>query len=228
MNTYEVYYPNGLRIDSNNKIESFIEFYNMCYYFSVSPQKEQIIENILYSTKRLTCEDIGLILEWKTGGHYENKSGIMSYSYGIIDVLDVANILCNLDRGKISDQEAIAILCSLCKVNQIGIVYAITLLYFLTNGQYPIYDRFVHIALIAIKQFRSYGSIITEQDIRGEINLDKSKAGKKDIEGIFRCYQECFVKPLTELFACNRRTDRALWVYGHLFNETQTNKFRAK
>lgn len=112
------------------------------------------------------------------------------------------------------------------EVDRIGPVYLITLLYFISKGKYPIYDRFAHIALKKIedKEECSFYSLITDKELQGEF-----KADKQDVEKLFKSYQDNYVARLRNIFgkAYNaRNVDRALWVYGHLFNDTKTNRKR--
>ena len=106
--------------------------------------------------------------------------------------------------------------------NGIGAVYLLTLLYFATNarrpGVFPIYDRFAMRALKAIKEGKKPGDSF-KADIKLPDKLDSKFAEK--LENIMQKYigliEEIFgIKKYSE----NRDIDRALWVYGHLFKES--------
>ena len=88
----------------------------------------------------------------------------------------------------------------------IGFVYMTTLLYFLSQGTYPIYDRFAHQAAKAIYF---------------EVNPDDVYVGlapgKTEIDKFLRMYNEyCWLlKQIFGDFRIKRDVDQALWVYGH-------------
>ncbi len=97
----------------------------------------------------------------------------------------------------------------------IGPVYLITLLYFISGGKYPIYDQFAHFSLMGIEEGSSFDrKKFTEKDLRTEVSTEK------DLETFFKSYQENYIKRLKNIFGeqwNHRDTDRALWVYGHLY-----------
>lgn len=91
--------------------------------------------------------------------------------------------------------------------NRIGTVCLITLLYFLSQGKYPIYDRFAKIAIDAL-----CGSDLPVHY--------KPLPGKteKGFDRVIEIYNKEYVSKLRIVFgdAYNcRQVDRALWVYGH-------------
>ncbi len=242
---YQFYYPDGKLInesDQEKQEEKFVKFYNQCYYLEVSPSAEKEIECILKTSDPLTNEEIIKILEWKTGGKYIEGKNIIQTRYGKISVAEVAEKIGTI-RGPLAIDEAKSLLKELCKIDGIGMVYAITLVYFITNGQYPIYDKFAHIALLAIFSENSdsekeYGEIVPIKDstYQKKINMGKTKNKILDIDGIFEQYLNGYVYPINKIFGCNygefietnsnRDIDRALWSYGHLFNENEKNKKR--
>lgn len=127
----------------------------------------------------------------------------------------------NFDNlNKLSEENPQAVLNDLKEnsPNGIGTVYLITLLYFISKGRYPIYDRFAELALRGGNP---------ESDTLNEITLpDKNSKKFADV------YEE-YVKPYSEkisgIFGVDyknideyRNIDRALWVYGHAF-KTKTS-----
>ena len=93
-----------------------------------------------------------------------------------------------------------------CHVKQLGAVYMITLIYFLSKGKYPIYDRFAHKAAEAL----CYGEI--PSDVNVECAPDKTSVNK-----VIDMYNEyCgLLKKLFGTYSITREQDQALWVYGH-------------
>ena len=109
------------------------------------------------------------------------------------------------------------------EVRGIGSVYLITMLYFVSGGEYPIYDQFAAMALDAIKNGKKPGSTIQIKDLPDK----KSKSFLNLLDNPNSVYSSYIknLEELSELFYGNkdgyqndRRLDRALWVYGHLFN----------
>ncbi len=95
----------------------------------------------------------------------------------------------------------------------IGTVYLITLLYFISKGTYPIYDRFAMMAVNAI-----IGDIKPGQTVKYEQLPGKNS---KNFPNVIKKYEENYVVKLKNIFGDEykntRDIDRALWVYGHLF-----------
>lgn len=247
------YFPNKGEITSQAE---FINFYDQCYYLYVSPSKEKEIEEILKGSKSLNKQNIIKILEWKTGGKYDNAIKRLTNPYGSISYTTICQIeeaVKTQKRDKImSETEAKNLLKTLLKFDGIGPVYAITLLYFITRGQYPIYDKFAHIAIVVIYNQKQYGSIIYDRYLNRNTplsdgpeqtvylnSIDLKEKGSNEPKGqaidkLFSDYHDHYLTPLNTLFHCeygkdfntDRRIDRALWVYGHLFNENERNKER--
>ena len=94
----------------------------------------------------------------------------------------------------------------------LGSVSLIALLFFITQGELPIYDRYAEIALKAIA-----GNIRPGQEVRyAEL------PGKNDTASeIWKSRIQPYINTLEMFFGDewerNRDIDRALWVYGHLF-----------
>lgn len=105
----------------------------------------------------------------------------------------------------------------------IGTVYMTTLLYFLSKGKYPIYDRFAHQAAKAIY----YG--VDPGDVYVGLAPDKSKTKEFLkmyneycwlLKQIFSEYNKKNAEKLNlpenfKDYSITRKQDQALWVYGH-------------
>jgi hypothetical protein len=101
----------------------------------------------------------------------------------------------------------------------IGTVYMITLLFFLSRGKYPIYDRFAMMALNAIE--KGIQPKFTEKALVSYQRLpSKNSDGFKTV---MANGMRDYMKKLCQIFGSNhlndRRIDQALWVYGHLFQK---------
>lgn len=99
-------------------------------------------------------------------------------------------------------------------VTGIGTVYLITILFFLSHGNYPIYDRLAMASLLAAEQDLSQ---IDGKQIEMIEMPTKWEHGFATI--CEKQYAE-YIKRLDDLnfdYKNDRRLDRALWVYGHAF-----------
>ena len=137
----------------------------------------------------------------------------------------IADNICHLEKLAANDRP-IEVLSELrqaqdcLKLKWIGPVYLLTLLYFISKGNYPIYDQFAHYALKAIEEQKSF----TEQQYTtDDINCEVDQTA--DLERFFSTYKEKYLKRLQDIFQDeykNRDVDRALWVYGHLYKDRKT------
>ena len=98
----------------------------------------------------MTENDIVDILRWKTGAidfNYDNST-ITTAWYSI----DAHNLIKEIGGQNTGEPVSDIIKKIMDCEKYIGPVYAITLLYFLSQGKYPIYDRFAHIAVKVISE----------------------------------------------------------------------------
>lgn len=88
-----------------------------------------------------------------------------------------------------------------------GPVNIINLIFFLSNGTWPIYDRFARIAVEAV--YRG----VKPYEVKYEEMPDKN-----DIKAVCAKYRgyKWFLERLFGKKEIDRKTDRALWVYGHM------------
>ncbi len=101
----------------------------------------------------------------------------------------------------------------------IGPVYGITLMYFLSQGIVPIYDRFAMTALSAIIQ-----NIQPDLKEKVKVKVKYKNLPEKNTNrysSIMSTEMKDYKKLLKEVFGdkwnTSRKYDQALWVYGHLF-----------
>ena len=234
------------RTNSSISKDEFIEMYNKSYFRSAervvkgvtqnSKVAETEIERILNEGIK-TTNDVINILAWKIGKikHKDtDENGKITFSkdpyhfniyrYGkkweeIKEFVEY--IVKHIDRlyltSKDSPQEVLNELGKKAK-NGIGPVYLITLLYFISKGQYPIYDRFAYIALQEIKNgAEPFTTKIEPQTL-------PNKTSKK-FKSVYEDYIEPYMQDISLVFGSDynssieeyRNIDRALWVYGHAF-----------
>lgn len=98
------------------------------------------------------------------------------------------------------------------EINGLGTVYLITLLYFISRGVWPIYDRFAKVALDAIDGNLELGSVVEYKELP-----DKSSSKFGTVcEDELVPYRDKIYRIFGDDLTC-RDYDRALWVYGHGF-----------
>lgn len=107
------------------------------------------------------------------------------------------------------------------KWSGLGTVYCITLLYFISGGEYPIFDQFVDKALDAICEQKCKFPNANKNYIPLQSELPKKDSYLEKFKIRYTNYCENINKikcQLSEEYRDpkNRDLDRALWVYGHL------------
>lgn len=204
--------------------DEFVSFYSRVYYYLYRDlELEHTIEEILVSDN-LTAKDIVDILRWKIGAtkfSYQDNT-VTNQWYTIA----AGKLIEEIQGAKKVKEPVCETLRELMKHDHIGPVYAITLLYFLSKGTYPIYDKFAHIAIKVIEEELPFKSLVEDKKLEEEFST-----GATDAKKIFRRYQDKYVDRLHKVFGRTYNTrdiDRALWVYGHLFNDTKENQQRIK
>lgn len=214
--------------------ETFIDYYSKCYFLNNSAIVENRIEGLLEASE-LTPGDVMLILRWKLGriDHKQSQRLKAIVNRGNEKGFSTVNsrgktvnaqALCSYISDKLislktySDQEILNKLVDDCQVANIGTVYLITLLFLITNGRCPIYDRFAAAAINAIineatpgeeiqnielpsKNYTGYRNLLTPNE-----SLSKYQVYIKNLKSLFN-----------DEYQKDRRIDQALWVYGHLF-----------
>ena len=196
---------------------------------------EEEIERILKDGIK-TSVDVVHILAWKIGKikHYESEkkrefvyakdwdkaeSSCKVYRYGReFDIYKISSYISkNIgDLEKEVSESPQNVLCKLREqsVKGIGTVYLITLMYFISRGAYPIYDRFAKKAIDAIVNDVKPGGVIKEVQLP-----DKTRAKFcKIMENEMKEYM-CNLEAVFGTDYKNRDVDRALWVYGHMFKK---------
>lgn len=87
-----------------------------------------------------------------------------------------------------------------------GCVYIINLIFFLSKGNWPIYDKFAHKAVKAIYMEKAPWKVYVGD-----------APSKYEVNDVVNMYEE-YIWLLENIFGkrnIDRTTDRALWVYGH-------------
>lgn len=109
-------------------------------------------------------------------------------------------------EGFESDYKCILKISKRTNLKNVGAVYLITVLFFLSNKGYPIYDYFAHRAVKALYLGRKPIDVFVGQ-----------APDKTEVDKVIAMYKE-YVYLLDQVFGYHnieRKLDRALWVYGH-------------
>lgn len=160
---------------------------------------------IAWKAGRLKIDENG---EYKWDGKNGMGNTIVNIDKYLKEINNQRSVICGwLAQGDVqSAYQKLLDLNVQCGVKQFGTVYIITLIYFLSKGKYPIYDKFAHKAIMAIDSNRN------PMDITVASPPDKSSVAK-----VINMYTE-YYKKIEEIFGSYRLTrkqDQALWVYGH-------------
>ena len=217
------YFPDG---SDTTDPEEFIKFYSRVYCYQNQNLKleTKTIPGLLYGKNGLNAQDLITILKWKTGA--KRHEGTKVKARHNIDVAKLMRGLTELPRLKESEytDEKLVIdkLADFMEPAGMGAVYAITLLFFLSNGHYPIYDKYAHAALIAITKGHTFDKSVKQSE------LDK-KFRSSSAQTAFKSYQDDYIRRLEEIpdfkkdYQKKREIDMALWAYGHLFYKDDSN-----
>lgn len=226
----------------------FIDLYSKSYYLGASRPVKGITQNSYYAEKEIdtllkrgieTKKDVMHILAWKTGkirhkdsnekktwvfhrGYENTEAGRMKLRNGEIDFNDFAEYIVEnkveLEKSVLLQPQEVLNDLKGEAPSGVGTVYLITILYFLSRGEYPIYDKFAKIAVDAIMRGSRPGEYVEYNELPDKNNekfnsvMNELISFKTDIETIFG-------KEYTK----SRDVDRALWVYGHSFETRNSN-----
>lgn len=211
--------PHGQKLSK----EDFISLYSGIYfYMNRNLTLETEMEKILYADY-LTCDNIFEILCWKINpvNVDDNKKTITTRYNKIIEIKKVEELLKG-EKQQVNEREnAEDLFKKLIGIDGIGPVYAITLLHFVSCGEWPIYDKFAHLALLAIDKEKKYPFIIENSELEKNFRSGTKKTFDDYVE-----YKLLLHKYFGDEYKKDRNIDRALWTYGHLFNESNKNKER--
>lgn len=232
MNTLKFYTPDGKEIEK----EDFISLYGKSYYIGESCLVRGIVQSSEYVEKEIEAilkngikkeTDVIRILAWKIGKIKHSESEKQKNFTYAADWSDAENfnimrykesfhlkpfaqyIVSNINelegRVKTMLQEVLQELKEQAPAG-IGGVYLITLIYFLSKGYYPIYDRFAHVAVKALYMDENPKDIYVG-----------NAPGKDDLAKVMAMYKEyCWLlKHVFGTYSIERKLDQALWVYGH-------------
>lgn len=234
------YMPNGMELEK----EEFIKSYNDSYYLDNDrlvpgvSQNSRIVENeidMLLKNGIKNEIDVIHILAWKIGKVKHNEiEKQKSYVYAS-DWIDAEKYQMKLYGKPLYVKDFVKYIVSnisdlekqvkenpqdvLNKLKEkspqgIGTVYLITVLYFISRGTLPIYDRFAMMAVDAIFDGKQPGEYVQYRELPYK--------NDKNFFQVIDYYKKTYISKIEKIFGDkyknSRDIDRALWVYGHLFS----------
>ncbi len=151
------------------------------------------------------------IMAWKGTNKIDQfrtirKDGIVHKDMSNISFIELEQIVREY-KANFTEDDYKKLFIRLVEVSGIGNVYAITIIYFLSHGEYPIYDRFADVGLY---------SVITRQKEKIPLRM----MSDMKIDDAWNYYLE-YIDALTSLFGDGwkgkegRNIDKGLWAYGH-------------
>ena len=241
MSTYKFYGKNTVELT----LKQFVEKYNSSYYLGQpklvagvsqnSKVTEDEIDRILRDGIRNQL-DIYHILAWKVGKikHVQSdasnqfvyasdwtgiETGVVNRYGNPLDLTDFAAYIVQnikqLEEKAKEDPQSVLECLRQNAPSGLGTVYLITLLYFISKGTWPIYDRFAMMALTAIAEGKKPGESVKYVELP-----DKNS---RNFHLVMDICKQTYIKQLEDIFgkdySQDRNVDRALWVYGHCFKK---------
>lgn len=199
--------------DGLSAAEQFKMIYSKKYYelFTDRVLEDKVME--ILKSDQWKSDDIIDVLHWKTGAStYSYEKRTVKTRWGEIEAKDLIDKIEGVKKVSDKPEETLKVL---MEPKGIGPVYALTLLFFLSKGKYPIYDKYAHMALDAYQKGKEPGEGIVYQ----ELPTNPQKIMKKLDE-----YKERIKHIFGDNALEDRDVDRALWAYGHLFVKTKKKR----
>lgn len=234
------------RVYCEMDMEEFVKQYSEIYYTGGEKLDYNINQNSRYVEKQIEYLleegikneiDIIHVLAWKIGKinvkesedkkkfvyteDWKNAESFEVKCYNRkVDLTEFVNYVKNNieELEKLAKDEPQKVL-NLLKVHSpigIGTVYLITMLYFISRGKYPIYDRFAMMAVDAIENGIEPEGYVSYKELPEKDN--------KKFKSVYELYNDNYVNKVKNIFGdeYNKRdVDRALWVYGHYFKDSK-------
>lgn len=206
-----VFYPDETKMfkirelkDDDTKRKVFIDYYKKLYFLNNSIDDEKKIISILKKKVDLTEDEIKHILVWKDKKKFCNDKKT-KYEDILSDVNDFK--ACIKGDLEYNIEKYMNCLNKLVTKDNIGSTYATTLMYFASNGTYPIYDQFAAKAVAALNDKFEY--------IDYTLPDKPQKRYKEFVEGILEIFSKEYKKREEDILIW-RAVDQALWAYGHI------------
>ncbi|MCM1180795.1 MAG: hypothetical protein NC347_11095 [Clostridium sp.] len=212
----------------NNLLEREIKFWENMYFddskkmvgVPVNNQVAEGVEEDIFKNHYNGKVDIEAVA-WKLGRlttdgvQYNNTNDGIVNGYGnhinlkeLKDYIKWINANVNEIKDKLKEEKLVEAFKMLAEESphNFGTVYIITMMFFISQGEIPIYDRFAHIAVKAI-----YADKFPYEIYVGGAPSKKAPEAAINILNEYRWLLQKTFKSSS----ISRELDRALWVYGH-------------
>ncbi len=193
--------------------EEFIETYSNIYYYLNDIKTEKKIERMLYENASISAEDVVCFIRWKVGDKEKKDTSIKTQRGRTINIEEVKEMASEIGAfGKSRTPEELYRKVFNKRIDGMGAVYNLSLVYLITKGKEPLYDRFAYIAI----------SVILD-DLHGfRVPYQYNEMPNKDCVNTIMLRYNGYKNKLNRVFGDewkkNRDIDRALWTYGHMFS----------
>ena len=204
-------------IDHQRSKDNSIE-YKSGFIVSSNKEKDEYEIKLISSNSKITFNDFA-----------DNIISLRKKYYDELVKTDKCNDICNTVWEKIYEYGK--------NVSGLGTVYLITMLFFITKGKCPIYDRFAMAALLAMLLAKKYEESNNNESLtllymegivkhttlppKAELVSESGKLKKLSEITKYNDYILLLRYFFDEDWKNNRDIDRALWVYGHYFDVPQ-------
>ena len=103
------------------------------------------------------------------------------------------------------------------EVSGLYTIYLIAILFFLSDGYYPIFDKYALRGLVRYaKETKKISTLLTEMPLPRKSNCSDYKDLLEGTNSIYKQYIDLLDKVFDDMdWRNNRNVDRALWVFGH-------------
>ena len=205
------YYPNGTEIRNEKE---FIDFYSKAYYLFVSEEQENVIDELLETDRNFDDDVVLDFMNWKFGRKRltdeERAAKSIKYRRTEIDETTLKNIeeiqKTYINENDTDNKETIeSIYEKLHRIDGIGVIYALALLFLISKGKYPIFDWRVRCAKWAI-----------EGNKKPWQKAQRKSLSENTVPSKYWEYRD-FFESMEKLRHKSREVDRALWTYGLMY-----------
>ena len=214
------FYFKGNDIYREYDAEKFIRCYGGIYYLLNDYTLEQEIDGILKNGIH-SREEAVRVLQWKFGNpkpaEEENGRIYVYNTYGSrLDVTALVEIMTELAQAENLNDREIWDALSALDVRGFGAVYMVNVLYFLTKGSQPIFDKFAYAGLFALLNGLLPGETATVRSLPNK-GTPEYRRLVKNARDVYWQYRDELYRTFGARYFESRDVDRALWTYGHLF-----------
>ena len=199
------YYGKKILINISKPVDTSVEEYVVKHYLSKGKINE---ETVCWKAGSLVKRENKIKCLETDGDSYLSFNGAGIKKYKLKEYIKkVNNVWKNqTEENKKSFSTIYRELADLEPPTNLGTIHIISMIYFLSKEDFPIYDRFVHKAVKAL--------YMNKKPCKMYVGGAPEKSSEDDAINVYNEYL-WFLANLFDKSEWNRQLDRALWVYGH-------------